>query len=177
MKQQKEHKKGKKKKIVIKDKKKFFRAIRKIGIGCLLLSVLWLIFGSHNITIHDNTNVTTLNAKKYAKAIKAYYETPGMQEKFLEEYQTLQRELWSYAYQELADGKAVEEIESKINQILLTDDWSDLGIKKNTRWKGSWNLSIYDNYFTFQFERKEIEPSWSSQDVVKNCIKRKEGNI
>ena len=68
------------KKIVIKDKKKFYRTIS-IFTVLLLLIVAIITFSNKNINIDDNTNIQKINVSKYHSEIRLYYE--GLMNEFI----------------------------------------------------------------------------------------------
>lgn len=160
---------NKPKKIVIKDKKKFYRTIGIFAI-LLLLIVVIINFSNKDININDNTNIQNININKYSSKIKLYYE--GLMNDFIAEYNNIQNLTWTYIYSNLVEGKGMDELIDEVNQILESGNLSSLGIEKSTKWRGKYRLDKDTNVLLFKFENKNIEPSWIEDSSVSYIIER-----
>lgn len=163
-------KKSTKRKIVIKDKTKFFKAIGIVAIVFLLLIVI--IVSSGKKTIDDSTNIMELKTKKYAKEIKAYYETEGKIEEFINSYNNVQNQAWMYIYNNVSGDKTQEDLVKEVNEVLKTNDWSSINVEQNTKWKGTFYIDTESNTMKFKFEKSSIEPSWIEDSTVSSYIEK-----
>lgn len=159
------------KKIVIKDKNKFYRTVS-IFIIILLLIVIILIFGNRSIKIDNNTNIKKINISKYSYEVKLYYES--LMNDFVTDYNNVQNKVWTYIYNEVVSGKDIESLIDEVNQILESDDLSSIGIEESTRWRGTYKIDKTSNALLFKFEVKEIEPIWIGDTSVSHMIEKNE---
>ena len=150
--------KTKSKKIKIKNKKKFVIAIAVIAV---VLILIFAIKGrGSNIVIDGNTNVLELNANKHAEQIKGYYETDDMKNQFVNEYNSLQNQVWLYIYNNINDTNTMEKLVAEVNKVLESEDWSLLKVDRNTKWNGLFYMNKDNNTLIFKFANKDIEPTW-----------------
>lgn len=155
--------KTKNKKIAIKDKKKFCISI----IAFLLLIVILIIISvNKKVVIDSSTNIIELNEKKYSKQIKEYYDNEEVKNQFVNEYITLENQIWMYIYNNINDNNTIELLINEVNQILESDDWSILNIQKYTKWSGTYHMDSYSNTLLFKFKTKDIEPSWILNEEI-----------
>lgn len=157
------------KKIVIKDKNKFYKFI---GLFCIFLILIVVInmLSNKKITIDNNTDISKLNINKYSKEVKMYYE--GMMEEFIVEYNNIQNIAWTYIYNNVTGDKNIDELIDEVNKVLLSDDWSSIGLEKNTKWRGSYKIDKSTNILMFKFETKDVEPTWIENDNVSYMIEK-----
>lgn len=157
------------KKIVIKDKKKFYRTI---GIFTLLLLLVVVIinFSNKDVKIDDNTNIQKININKYSSEIKMYYE--GLMNEFISYYNNIQNVAWTYIYNNLVEGKTMDSLVDEVNQIFESGDLSVLGIENNTKWRGKYKINKDNNTLLFKFEIKKIEPTWIEDSSVSYMIEK-----
>lgn len=156
-------KKGKKK-IVVKNKKKLI-----ISCGIFLL-ILVLIFSicNKNVKIDENTNIFRLNTNKYSNDIKAYYNES--MDKFISDHNNLQNTIWTYIYNNISSENSMESLIDNVNTILISKDWSLLGIEKNQTWIGTFSIDKTSNVLTFKFKNKNVEPEWILNEKVSYII-------
>lgn len=158
------------KKIVIKDKNKFYKAIGIFAI--ILILIIVIISSSVSKKIDDSTNILELKTKKYAKEIKEYYDTEGKINEFVNDYNNIQNQAWMYIYNNLVEDKTQEDLIVEVNEILASDDWSKLNTEKNTKWKGVYHIDTESNSMVFKFENSSIEPSWIEDSSVSYMIEK-----
>lgn len=161
------NKKSKKLKVVIKNKNKFYKFIG-IIIVIILLIVVLNIFSNKKIIVDNNTNISKINLNKHSEELKLYYE--GLINEFIVEYNNVQNMSWTYIYNNIASDKTMEELIDDVNRIFLSNDWSSLGMEKNIKWRGSYEIDKSNNTLTFKFESKNIEPSWIDDSSVSHMI-------
>jgi len=157
----------KKTKIVIKNKNKLYRAIA-VFAAIILLIVIVIIVSNRSITIDSNTDMARVNIKKYSEEVKLYYE--GLMNDFVAEYNNVQNMAWTYIYNNMIGDKTMEVLINEVNQVLSTDDWSTIGMTKNTKWRGIYRIDVDTNALLFKFETKEIEPAWITDLSVNYMI-------
>ena len=158
-----------KKKIVIKDKKKFINAMI-VLVAIIIFIIILISITGKKVKIDNTTDITKLSTKKYSEQILEYYNGADMEEMFISDYNDLNSVLWTYVYQNITQDQTIESLCSDVNKILETDDWSVLGIQKNTRWAGKWSIDAESNILKFKFENKKIEPTWIENDSVSGYI-------
>ena len=162
--------KTKKKKIVIKDKNKFIKAIAVFVI--IIIFVVIIIASAGGKKIDDSTNISELKTKKYAKQIKEYYESQGKIYEFINDYNNIQNQAWMYIYNNLVEDKTQEMLIQEVNEILVSNDWSKINMEKNTKWKGIYRIDTESNSMVFKFESSEIEPDWIDDNSVSYMIEK-----
>ena len=150
--------KTKSKKMKIKNKKKFIIAIAVIAV--VLIVVFSTRGNGKDIVIDNNTNVLELNASKHAEQIKGYYENADMKNQFVNEYNTLQNQIWLYIYNNINDTNTMEKLVAEVNKVLESEDWSLLKVDRYTKWNGSFYMNKDNNTLIFKFANKDIEPTW-----------------
>lgn len=162
--------KTKKKKIVIKDKNKFIKAVAIFAV--IIILIIIIIASSGSKKIDDSTNISELKTKKYAKQIKEYYESQGKIDEFITDYNNIQNQAWMYIYNNLVENNTQEMLIEEVNEILASDDWSKINMEKNIKWKGVYHINIDSNSMVFKFETSEIEPNWVDDDTVSYMIEK-----
>lgn len=161
----------KKKKIVIKDKKKFIKSILTLCFVILILVLLFCLFFSKK-KINENTNILELNANKYVDEIKEEYEKNNENfEKvnlFISTQNSLQSDIYNYFYSTSTDEDNLAK-QKYINEKLEKNDLTGVSSVDISYWNGTWFCDEYGN-LKFKFANKKIEPSWINNSRLNGYI-------
>lgn len=146
----------------------FYRFIISLSIFISISLGLYMYQIVSKVDITEDTNISTIDAKKNAKQILEVYNTKEAKEKFLETYEEIQECLNIYVF----DGISEEEVEGRIsgiNKELETKVWSTLNLRKPTFFNGTWYVDS-KKVLKFKFTNKKIEPDWIFDEDVSDKI-------
>lgn len=135
----------------------------------VVIIVIFTILGRKE-PIDTNTNISDLNAKKYDKEILAEYEKEGQKLKFIKDQENIQSKIGIYIINNSTiEENSFDEMKTKLETILASNDWKELEIQKPTFWNGTWSLDDKGNV-KFKFQVKAIEPSWATDKDMTDII-------
>lgn len=135
----------------------------------LVISIIVCVNAFSKNTAYD-INGDSKYSEENAFKTKQLYSTDEMKDEFVQTFEEISGVLTS----KLLDGSVTNEQElaksiKDINNNLLSNDWTDLGLTKPTKWIGTWYLSS-DGFLKFKFSSKVIEPKWASNENVSEYI-------
>lgn len=150
-----------KKKIVIKNKKKFAKRICMLAAILILVVILFCTIFSKK-KIDNDTNISKLNSSKYSNEIKEEYEKNNDNlEKvnlFISTQNALQTDIYNYFYSTNLEEDNLTK-QRYINEKFDKKDLNGISEVDLNYWNGTWICDEYGNV-KFKFANKEIEPSW-----------------
>lgn len=151
-----------------KDKTLIIFIILLMAVIVIAISVVVSVYNKNKPIVPNNT-IELISTNDMLK-IKTAYEAEGKKQEFLDLYGKIELATAN----KLLDGTVTNDEElaeaiNKINAVLLTNDWSYLGIEASNYWMGSWQLDS-SGVVKFVFTEKEIEPSWVMDSDVKEII-------
>lgn len=123
-----------------------------------------------NETFNDKMDISNIDISKNAKNIKEQYQKQGEEDKFITEYNSVQKATGLYIMNNSTlDDNSFKSIITKLETILSSNDWKDLNIQKSNYWSGNWLIDDKGNV-SFKFSQKSIEPNWINDSKVQNMI-------
>ena len=154
---------------MLKNKPIYIFATILIAIVTIAISVVVSVY-NQNKPIVPGQDVEVVSSNDMLK-VKTAYEAEGKKQEFID----LCSKIELAVANKLLDGTVTndEELSSaigKINKMLLTEDWSYIGLEVPTYWMGKWELTN-SGAVTFTFRDNNLKPNWSTDDDVKQYIK------
>ncbi|MBQ3600266.1 MAG: hypothetical protein II992_03560 [Lachnospiraceae bacterium] len=154
---------------MLKDKPIYIFAAILVAIVTIAISVVVSVY-NENKPIEPNQDIKVVSSNDMLK-VKSAYETEGKKQEFLE----LCSKIELGVANKLLDGTVTNDNElkvaiEKINKVLLTDDWSYIGLEASTYWMGKWELTG-SGAVTFAFRDSNLKPDWAKDEDVKQYIK------
>lgn len=151
-----------------KDKTLIIFIILLMAVIVIAIGVVASVYNKNKPIVPDN-RIDTLSTNDMLK-IKTAYEAEGKKQEFLDLYSKIELATAN----KLLDGTVTNDEQlshaiNKINSVLLTDDWSYLGLEASNYWIGSWQLDK-SGVVKFTFTEKDLEPSWVMDSDVKEII-------
>lgn len=141
-----------------------------LGVLAIIIAIIAIAISGRKVALTDSTNRSELNAKKYAKELLSEYNTEGMKEKFLTDYNDVQSNVGLYILNNSTmEQDSFSNIMKVVQEVLPKEDWSKLSMNRPTEWNGTWSTDENGNV-RFQFAQKEIEPSWTADTDVSSKI-------
>lgn len=160
----------KKKRIVIKDRKKFINRIFFLIIIILIIVIICMMFGNKKIS--KDMNISQLNVNKYSKQIKEEYEKDNENlEKvnlFISTQNNLQTDIYNYFYSTNLEEDNLSK-QKYVNEKLKKQNLSGISNVDLKYWNGTWFCDEYGNV-KFKFTNSKIEPSWINNDRLDGYI-------
>ncbi len=159
------------KKIVIKNKKKFVKGILTLAVIIILIIIFsFVIFSKEKIG--SSTDISKLNASKYLSEIKEEYEKNNDNlEKvnlFISTQNALQTDIYNYFYSTNLEEDNLTK-QRYINEKFDKKDLKGISEVNLNYWNGTWICDEYGNV-RFKFANKGIEPSWINNDRLNGYI-------
>ena len=154
---------------MLKNKPIYIFAAVLIAVVIIAISIVVSVYNNNKPVVPDR-DIEVLSSNDMVK-IKKAYETEGKKQEFLELCESIELAVAN----KLLDGSVTNEQEleqaiSKINKVLLTDNWSYLKLECSTYWMGTWQLDS-KGMLTFSFKDSSIIPSWSKDEQASKYIK------
>lgn len=154
---------------MVKNKPIYIFAVILIAIVSIAISVVVLAYNKDKPVIPDKY-IEVLSSNDMSK-IKTAYEGVGKKEEFLNLCASIELAVAN----KLLDGSVTNDQElavaiGKINNVLVSNDWSYLGIEDTTYWMGKWQLDT-NGALSFTFQEERIKPNWAQDEDVKKYIK------
>ena len=154
---------------MLKDKPIYIFVAILIAIVTIAISVVVSVYNKNKPIVPDKY-VEVVSSNDMAK-VKVAYEAEGKKQEFLE----LCSKIELAVANKFLDGTVTNDQElasaiSKINSVLLTDDWSYLGIEASTYWMGKWELDA-KGVVTFKFKNENMKPDWAQDEDARKYIK------
>lgn len=154
---------------MLKNKPIYIFAAILIAAVTIAISVVVSYYNKNKPIVPDKY-IKVVSSNDMIKIRKAY-EAEGKKQEFLE----LCSQIELAVANKLLDGTVTNEQElanaiSKINSVLLTDDWTYIGLEASTYWMGTWVLNE-KGAVTFTFSQNEIKPEWTQDEDVKIYVK------
>lgn len=154
---------------MVKNKPIYIFAVILIAIVSIAISVVVLAYNKDKPVIPDKY-IEVLSSNDMSK-IKSAYEVEGKKEDFLNLCASIELAVAN----KLLDGSVTNEQElavaiEKINNVLVSNDWSYLAIDESTYWMGKWQLDT-NGALAFTFQEEDIKPNWAQDEDVKKYIK------
>jgi len=154
---------------MLKNKPIYIFAAILIAIVTIAISVVVSVYNEKK-PIVPNQDIEVVSSNDMLK-VKTAYETEGKKQEFLD----LCSKIELGVANKLLDGSVTNDQElkaaiSKINSMLLTDNWKDIGVEASTYWMGKWELNE-SGAITFTFRDNNLKPNWAEDADVKKYIK------
>ena len=154
---------------MLKNKPVYIFAAILIAIVIIAISVVVSAYNK-NKPVVPNTGIEVISSNDMLK-VKSAYEQTGKKQEFLD----LCSKIELGVANKLLDGSVTNDEElmaaiKKINSILLTEDWSYIGVEASTYWMGKWELTD-KGAITFTFRDANIKPNWAQDEDAKVYIK------
>ena len=154
---------------MVKNKPIYIFAVILIAIVSIAISVVVLAYNKDKPIIPDKY-IEVLSSNDMSK-IKIAYEGDEKKQEFLNLCASIELAVAN----KLLDGSVTNDQElavaiSKINNVLVSNDWSYLGIDESTYWMGKWKLDT-NGALSFTFQEADIKPNWAQDEDVKKYIK------
>lgn len=154
---------------MLKNKPIYIFAAILIAIVTIAISVVVSVYNENKPIVPDQ-DIEVVSSNDMLK-VKSAYETEGKKKEFLD----LCSKIELGVANKLLDGTVTNDSQlkaaiEKINKILLTDDWSDIGVEASTYWMGKWELTG-SGAVTFTFRDSNLKPNWADDTDVKQYIK------
>lgn len=154
---------------MLKNKPIYIFAVILIAIVTIAISVVVSVYNKNKPIVPDKY-IEVVSSNDMAK-VKIAYEAEGKKQEFLD----LCSKIELAVANKLLDGTVTNDEElaaaiSEINKVLLTDDWSCLGIDSSTYWMGKWELDS-KGVVTFKFQDENMKPDWAQDEDAKKYIK------
>lgn len=140
-----------------------------IAIVTIAISVVVSVYNENKPIVPDQ-HIEVFSSNDMQK-VKSAYEAEGKKQEFLE----LCSKIELGVANKLLDGTVTNDSElkaaiEKINKVLLTEDWSYIGVKSSSYWMGKWELTG-SGAVTFTFRDSNLKPDWAKDEDVKQYIK------
>lgn len=141
------------------------------GIIVLVIAIVIIIIAANRkVNINSETDISKLNADKYSSQIVSMYNSEGMKEKFLNEYNEMQNKIAIYVLNNTtSDENSFKNLVKEVNSMLQNNKTDKLEITIPDFWNGKWSLDEKAK-LKFRFDNSKIEPSWISDESVKGVI-------
>ena len=154
---------------MLKNKPIYIFATILIAIVIIAISVVVSVYNKNKPIVPDK-DIEVFSSNDIEK-VKAAYETDGKKQEFLD----LCSKIELGVANKLLDGSVTNDQElsaaiNKINSMLLTDDWSYIGVEASTYWIGKWKVT-QKGAVTFTFRDENMKPDWTQDKDVKTYIK------
>ena len=154
---------------MLKDKPIYIFAAILIAIVTIAISVVVSSYNENKPIVPDQ-DIDVVSSNDMLKVRNAY-EAEGKKQEFL----NLCSKIELGVSNKLLDGTVTNDSElkaaiGKINQVLLTEDWSYIGVEASSYWMGKWALND-SGTVTFVFRDSALKPSWADDEDVKQYIK------
>lgn len=154
---------------MLKDKSMYIFATMLIAIVTIAISVVVSVYNKNRPIVPDQ-DIEVVSSNDMLK-VKSAYETEGKKQEFLR----LCSKIELAVANKLLDGTVTNDNElkaaiDKINKVLLTEDWSYIGVEASTYWMGKWELTG-SGAVTFTFRDGNLKPNWAQDADVKQYIK------
>ena len=154
---------------MLKDKPIYIFVAILIAIVTIAISVVVSSYNENKPIVPDQ-DIEVISSNDMVK-VKSAYEAEGKKQEFLD----LCSKIELGVANKLLDGTVTNDHEletaiEKINKVLLTDDWSDIGVEVSTYWMGKWELTS-SGAVTFTFRDSNLKPNWAADADVKQYIK------
>lgn len=154
---------------MLKDKLIYIFAAILIAIVTIAISVVVSVY-EENRPIMPDQDIEVVSSSDMLK-VKSAYEAEGKKQEFL----SLCSKIELAVANKLLDGTVTNENElkdaiNKINKVLLTEDWSYIGVEASTYWMGKWELNS-SGALTFTFRDTNLKPNWAGDADAKQYIK------
>lgn len=154
---------------MLKDKPIYIFAAILIAIVTIAISVVVSSYNENKPIVPDQ-DIDVVSSNDMLKVRNAY-EAEGKKQEFL----NLCSKIELGVANKLLDGTVTNDSElkdaiGKINQVLLTEDWSYIGVEASSYWMGKWALND-SGAVTFIFRDSALKPSWADDEDVKQYIK------
>ena len=154
---------------MVKNKPIYIFAVILIAIVSIAISVVVLAYNKDKPIIPDKY-IEVLSSNDMAK-IKVAYDNDEKKQEFLKLCTSIELAVAN----KLLDGSVTNNQElavaiGKINNVLVSNDWSYLGIDETTYWMGKWQLDT-NGALSFTFQEDGIKPNWIQDEEVKKYIK------
>ena len=137
----------------------------------VIISVIIIVVSlNKKIEINDSTDISKLNADKYSSQIVSMYNSDGMKEKFLNEYNDMQNKIAIYVLNNTtSDENSFKNLVKEVNNMLQNNKTDKLELTIPDFWNGKWSLDDKAK-LKFRFDNSKIEPNWISDESVKGVI-------
>ena len=154
---------------MLKDKHIYIFVAILIAIVTIAISVVVSSYNENKPIVTDQ-DIEVVSSNDMLK-VKSAYEAEGKKEEFL----GLCAKIELGVANKLLDGTVTNDSElksaiEKINKVLLTDDWSYIGVEASSYWMGKWELTG-SGAVTFTFRDSNLKPNWAKDEDVKQYIK------
>lgn len=154
---------------MLKNKPIYIFAAILIAIVTIAISVVVSVYNENKPIVPDQ-DIEVVSSNVMLK-VKSAYEAEGKKQEFLD----LCSKIELAVANKLLDGTVTNDTElkvaiEKINKVLLTDDWSYIGVEASTYWMGKWELNE-SGAVTFTFRDSNLKPNWAGDADVKQYIK------
>lgn len=154
---------------MLKNKPIYIFAAILIAIVIIAISVVVSVYNKNKPIVPD-TDIEVMSSNDMLK-VKSAYEQTGKKQEFLD----LCSKIELGVANKLLDGSVTNDEElmaaiKKINSILLTEDWSYIGVEASTYWMGKWELNE-KGAVTFAFRDENMKPNWTQDKEVIKYIK------
>ena len=154
---------------MLKDKPIYIFAAILIAIVAIAISVVVSVYKENKPIVPDQ-DIEVFSSDDMLK-VKSAYEADGKKQEFLD----LCCKIELGVANKLLDGTVTNDNElkaaiEKINKVLLTEDWSYIGVEASTYWMGKWELND-SGAVTFTFRDSNLKPNWAEDSDVKQYIK------
>ncbi len=154
---------------MLKDKHIYIFVAILIAIVTIAISVVVSSYNENKPIVPDQ-DIEVVSSNDMLK-VKSAYEAEGKKEEFL----GLCAKIELGVANKLLDGTVTNDSElksaiEKINKVLLTDDWSYIGVEASSYWMGKWELTG-SGAVTFTFRDSNLKPNWAKDEDVKQYIK------
>ena len=154
---------------MLKNKPVYIFAAILIAIVTIAISVVVSVYNKNKPVVPD-AGIEVISSNDMLK-VKAAYEADGKKQEFLD----LCSKIELGVANKFLDGTVTNDEQlqveiKKINNILLTDDWSYIGVETSTYWMGKWELTD-KGAITFTFRDVNIKPDWAQDKDAKVYIK------
>jgi len=154
---------------MLKDKPIYIFATVLIAIVSIAISVVVSAYNENKPIVPDQ-DVEVVSSNDMAK-VKSAYELDGKKQEFL----GLCSKIELGVANKILDGTVTNDEQlqaaiNKINKVLLTEDWSYIGVEASSYWMGKWELNS-NGAITFTFRDEHMKPAWANDEDVKKYIK------
>lgn len=157
-------------KLVITDLKRFLLSIIVfiLIIVCICIVVL-KINDNSDIKSDDIANISV--SKNHSKILE-FYNKEGMREKFISDYNEVQKAVGMYIMNNSTlDNDSFSNIISSLNDEFKKEKWDESIIKKPTDWNGVWSVDE-NGIVKFKFSSAKIEPAYiDDKEIISKVIK------
>lgn len=151
-------------KLVITDVKKFLISLSIFLVVIIIICIVISKLSTKNELDFDN--VSSINVSKSYSKILEYYNKEGMKEKFISDYNSVQKAVGMYIMNNSTlDNDSFSNIISKLNEEFSKNEWDENIIKKPNDWNGKWSVDE-DGIVKFKFSSSKIEPEYINDDEI-----------